>query len=185
MCCHSVFSWCAPWDGPFLITLLGIDRTSQRSLFSFRTLSEGRKHVPQVQKTIPFVQYVIQLGALYSWSDLANLEVLNVSHAGDHFLRLLAEWIERVILLQVGLQRFFIRMRLELMNQLLDCFFADVIMLLDGRMEQSLDPEVYFTATTFVVRSTATSFSVLARMVERRLRVRACSVLAVIIQVQV
>ena len=34
-------------------------------------------------------------GALYVWSDLANLEVLHVSfHAVDHFLRLLAERIE-------------------------------------------------------------------------------------------
>ena len=74
--------------------------------------------------------------ALYFGNDLANLEVLHVSHAVDHFLRLLGEWIERVILLQVGLQRFFIRMRLELMNQLVDCFLADVILLLDG---QSLD----------------------------------------------
>ena len=33
-------------------------------------------------------------------SDLAHLEVLHVSHAVDHFLRLLAEWVERMILLQ-------------------------------------------------------------------------------------
>ena len=46
-------------------------------------------------------------------------------------------------------------MRLELVNQLLDCFLAGVIMLLDGRMRQSLHPEVNFTATTVVVRSTA------------------------------
>ena len=30
---------------------------------------------------------------------IANLEVLHVSHAVNHFLRLLAEWIERAILL--------------------------------------------------------------------------------------
>ena len=60
------------------------------------------------------------LGALYFESGLANLEVLRVSHAVDHFLGMLAEWIERAILLQVGLQRCFIRMRLELVNQLLD-----------------------------------------------------------------
>ena len=59
--------------------------------------------------------------------------------------------------------------------QLLDCFLTGVILLLDGRMVQSLDPEVKFTATTFLVHSTATSFSVLAGMVEGRSRVRACS----------
>ena len=52
-------------------------------------------------------------------------------------------------------------MILELMNQFLDCLFADVIVLLNGRMAQSLDPEANFTATTFVVRST-----VLVRMIE-------------------
>ena len=36
--------------------------------------------------------------ALYFRSDLANLEVLHVSHDVDHFLRLLAEWIDRAIL---------------------------------------------------------------------------------------
>ena len=115
--------------------------------------------------------------------DFANLKVLHVSHAVDHSLRLLAEWIERVILLQVGLQRFSIRTRLELMNQLLDCFLAGVIMLLYGRMGQSLDPEVNFTATTVVVRS-ATYFSKLARMVEGRSRVGACCVLAFKMQVR-
>ena len=115
--------------------------------------------------------------ALYLGSDLANLEVLHVPHAVDHFLRLLVEWVERVILLQVGLQRFSIRMRLELMNQLLGCFLAGVVLLLNGRMGQSFDPEVNFTATSFLVLSTATGFSVLARMVEGRSRVRACSVL--------
>ena len=52
--------------------------------------------------------------ALLFGRDLAFLEVLHASHAVDHFLRLLPQWIERAILLQVGLQRCFIRMRLEL-----------------------------------------------------------------------
>ena len=62
-------------------------------------MSEGRMHVPHVQYTIPFMT----VGALYVWSDLANLEVLHVSHAVDHFLRLLAERIERAFLLWVFL----------------------------------------------------------------------------------
>ena len=74
-------------------------------------------------------------------------------------------------------------MRLGLMNQPLDCFLADVIVLLDSRMGQSLDPGVCFTATSFLVRSTATGFSVLAG-VERRYRVRACCVVASIMQVR-
>ena len=43
--------------------------------------------------------------ALYFGSDLAHLEVLRVSHAADHVLRLLAERVERLLLLQIGFQR--------------------------------------------------------------------------------
>ena len=39
------------------------------------------------------------------------------------------------------------------MNQFVDCFLADVIVLFDSRMGQSLDSEVYFTATSFLVPS--------------------------------
>ena len=82
-----------------------------------------------MQYTIPFGQYVRQLEQLYVWSDLANLEVLHV-HAADHFLRLLAERIERAILLEVFSQSCFVRVILELVNQFLDCLFADVIVIL-------------------------------------------------------
>ena len=62
-----------------------------------------------------------------------HLEVLHVSHAAGHVLRLFAEWVVRVILPQVGFQRPSIWMRFELMNQLLDCFLACVIFLLNFR----------------------------------------------------
>ena len=68
---------------------------------------------------------------------------------------------------------------LELMNPFLDCLFADVIVFLDNRIKQSLDSEVYFTATGFPVRST-----LLVRMIEGRSRVRARRVLAFTIQVR-
>ena len=70
------------------------------------------------------------------------------------------------------------------MNQLSECFLADVILLLDSRMGQSLDAEVSFTAATVVVHSTATGFCVLATMIEGRSRIRACSVLASIMKVR-
>ena len=57
-------------------------------LLSFRTLSESRKYVPHVPNTMPFGQYVIQLGHCMLGCDLANLEVLHVSRAVDHFLQL-------------------------------------------------------------------------------------------------
>ena len=70
-------------------------------------------------------------------------------------------------------------MILKLVNQFLDCLFADVVVFLDGRMGQSLDPEIYFAATGFPVRST-----LLVRTIEGRSRVGACSVLVFIIQVR-
>ena len=51
--------------------------------------------------SIPYLscQYVIQLGHCSVENDLANLEVLHLSHAVDHFLRLLAERIARALVL--------------------------------------------------------------------------------------
>ena len=58
------------------------------------------------------------VGALYFGSDVANLEVLHVSHAVDHFLRLLAESVDRAILfLKSAFFCFFVRVCLELVNQ--------------------------------------------------------------------
>ena len=76
-------------------------------MFGFRILSEGPQARPASTVFNAFRPVRHTDAALYFGSDFANLEVLHVSHAVDHFLRLLAEWIERVILLQVGLQRFF------------------------------------------------------------------------------
>ena len=98
-----------PMGRSLLNDVMGIDRTSQRSLLNFRTLSEGRKHVPHVPFSIPFGQYVMQLGHCVLGSDLASLEVLHVSHAADHVLRLLAERIERAILLWCLLWCFFVQ----------------------------------------------------------------------------
>ena len=46
--------------------------------------------------------------------------------------RLLAEWVERLILFHGGFQRFAIWMRFKLMKQLFHCFPAGVILLLDS-----------------------------------------------------
>ena len=69
--------------------------------------------------------------ALNCWRYFTHLEVLHVSHAADHALRLFAEWVVREILPQVGFQCLSIWMRSELMNQLFDCFLACVIFLLN------------------------------------------------------
>ena len=55
---------------------------------------------------------------LHFRGDLTHFEVLHVSQAVDHFLRLFTEWFVRVFLPQVGFQRFSIWVLFELMNQL-------------------------------------------------------------------
>ena len=65
---------------------------------------------------------------------LSHFEILHVPHAMDHVLRLFAEWVVRVILPQVGFQRFSIWVRFELMNQLFDYFFACMIFLFNCRV---------------------------------------------------
>ena len=40
---------------------VGWNRKKHHCDLSFRILSEGRKHAPQAQKTMPFVQHVVQL----------------------------------------------------------------------------------------------------------------------------
>ena len=83
--------------------------------------------------------------------DIAHFEVLHVSHAVDHVLRFLAEWIVRLILLQVGFQRVSIQVRFNLMNQLFfDCYFACAVFLFHcgwnrklivGNVSPSLEPQ--------------------------------------------
>ena len=101
--------------------------------------------------------------ALYVGSDLANLEVL-------HFLCC----------------RSFPSTARDFVSGL----FVVLPCSVDSRTGESisglllLDPEVYFTATSFLVRSTVTIFFVLVRMVEERSRVRVCNVVASIMQVE-
>ena len=57
-----MFPWRAPWVGLFFLKYCGIDNASNRSLFNLRVWSVGRKHVPQLQYTMLFVQYVRQWG---------------------------------------------------------------------------------------------------------------------------
>ena len=54
--------------------------------------------------------------ALDSRRDLDHLEILHIHHAADHVLRLLTEWVVRLIFLQVGFQRVSIWMRRKLSN---------------------------------------------------------------------
>ena len=101
-----VFPWRAPWYGPSWRRLESTKHHSDPCLvFEFFFWGSQARPASTVFNAFRPVRHTV--AALYFGSDFANLEVLHVSHAVDHFLGLLAEWIERVILLQVGLQRFF------------------------------------------------------------------------------
>ena len=64
--------------------------------------------------------------ALIFTRDLTHFEVLHVHHTVDHVLLLFAEWVVRLILLQVCFQRFWTWVRFNLMNQLSDCFTGPI-----------------------------------------------------------
>ena len=57
MVCRTDGPCLAPWDGFFLMTRPGIDRTSNLSLFICRFLSVSCMHLPHVQYTMPTSQY--------------------------------------------------------------------------------------------------------------------------------
>ena len=58
--CASVFAWRAPWRVPILITKYGLVTASNVCIFNRRVNSVGIRHVPQVQQTMPPVQYFKQ-----------------------------------------------------------------------------------------------------------------------------
>ena len=82
----------------------------------------------------PFCPVCQTMRALNFWRYAPHLEVLHVSQAADHVLRLFAESFVRVILPQVGFHRLSIGMRFDLTNQLFDCFLACVIFMLNCKM---------------------------------------------------
>ena len=59
--------------------------------------------------------------------DFTHFEELHVRHAVDQVLRIFAEWVVRLILPQIGFQRFSIWRRFKIMNQLVDYFFACIV----------------------------------------------------------
>ena len=95
--------------------------------------------------------------------DLTPFEVLHILQAVDPILRFCAEWVVHLMLPQVGFQRFSIWMRFELMNQLVDHFFACMVFLFNCRVWLSLNSVITFRKHIALIR-TATSFPVLARI---------------------
>ena len=64
----------------------------------------------------------------------AKLEFLCIAHVGDQLLRPFAERINLFGLIQVLQERLLVRVILELLNQLFDCFSAIRVLLLDCSM---------------------------------------------------
>ena len=64
---------------------------------------------------------------LYFWYSFAQLEYLHITQFADHLLRFFAEWVLDVILLQVGMKCFSMRMIFDLFHKLLNS--EDVLLL--------------------------------------------------------
>ena len=75
----------------------------------------------------------ITIRALFFGRGFAKFENLTVVHVGNQLLRLFAEHIDLLRLVQVLQERFLIRVALELLNQLFDFVFAIYVLLFDCR----------------------------------------------------
>ena len=83
---------------------------------------------------MPISESNAKSGHLFFGRGLAKLEDLRIVHIGDQLLRLFAEFINFFSLVQVLQERLLVRVALELLNQLFDCFSAIRVLLLDCRM---------------------------------------------------
>ena len=83
----------------------------------------------------------------------AKLEDLGIAHVGDQLLRLFAERVNLLSLIQVLQEELLVRVILELLNQLCDCFFAIHVLLMDSRMRYAWDSLVNVAAAGFSVTS--------------------------------
>ena len=70
--------------------------------------------------------------ASYVWSDLANLDVLHVSHAVDHSFDCSLNGKNAPFCCGSSCGASLFRVILELVNQFLDCLSADLIVFLDS-----------------------------------------------------
>ena len=60
------------------------------------------------------------VGTLYFWQSFAQLKKLYILQFADHRLRIVAKWVVAVVLLQVGLKCFSMRMTFDLIDELLN-----------------------------------------------------------------
>ena len=93
------------------------------------------------------------IGALFLGSGFAKLEDLRVARVGNQLLRFFAECINFFGLFQVLQEKLLVRVILELLNQLFDCFFAIRVLLLDCRMKYAWFSAVVVAAAAFTVTS--------------------------------
>ena len=77
--------------------------------------------------------------ALYAWYSFAQLEQLYTAHFTNHRLGIVAEWLVGVILLQIGLKCFSVRMTLDLLHEFAN---TEVFCLFHNCMWQSRHSEV-------------------------------------------
>ena len=77
--------------------------------------------------------------ALHFWNCFAQLEQLYIAHFTNHRIRMVAEWVADVTLLQIGLKRLSMRVTLDHLDELLN---AEIFCFLHNCMWQSWHSEV-------------------------------------------
>ena len=120
-------------------------------------------HLPQVQCTMPASHFEAQSRNFLSEESTARCT--RVTHAGDQLLRLFAERIDFLSLVQILSSRITVRVILELLNQSFYDSLRLQVFLLNCWERYTLNSVINVTATSFLVSRSVIFFEMLAACV--------------------
>ena len=132
----------------FFITQHGIDTTSLLLLSTSFPFRDILKHLPHEHQTMPASQKKLQSN-IAVWRCFAKLEDLCRIHVSDEILRFLAELIDLLRLLEVLKEGFFVRVVLELLDQLFDFVFTMCILLFNCKKRYTRNSLIHGVAPGF------------------------------------
>ena len=132
----------------FLITLPGFDTTSLLLLSTSFPFRDILKHLPHEHQTMPASQYKLQSN-IAVWRCFAKLEDLCRIHVSDEILRFLAELVDFLRVVEVLKEGFFVRVVLELLDQMFEFVFTMCILLFNCRKRYTRNSLIHGVAPGF------------------------------------
>ena len=132
----------------FLITCPGIEVTSR--LFWSNRWTSRRLHISSTA-AIDYSHFPVGIAvkALLFGRIFAKLEDLGVVHLGDQILRFFAQLVDLLRLAQILKEGFFVRVVLELLDQLFDFVFTICILLLNCKKRYTRNSVIHGVAPGF------------------------------------